>query len=185
MHGGFGPAALLLWLAAGAATAAQAEVLVHVDKASQRMTVTVDGEQRYSWPVSTGKARLRHAGRRTSSRSAWSADHFSSEWDDAPMPHSIFFTQDGPRHPRQLRTAPPRPPASHGCVRLSPANAATLFGLVKSEGLGNTRIEVAGDDPGGVGLAGGGRGFRGLTSFDPLASGIMIDGPAPRRTPRP
>jgi len=184
MHGGFGPAVLLLWLAAGAATAAQAEVLVHVDKASQRMTVSVDGQERYSWPVSTGMAGyLTPAGSFTPFRMA--RTHFSKEWDDAPMPHSIFFTEAGHAVHGSRVTGRLGSPASHGCIRLSPANAATLFGLVKSEGLGNTRIEVAGDDPGGVGLASGGRGFRGLTSFDPLASGIMIDGPAPRRTPRP
>ena len=35
---------------------AQAQVLITVDKAAQRMTVTVNGEERYSWPVSTGMA---------------------------------------------------------------------------------------------------------------------------------
>ncbi|MGO9327661.1 MAG: L,D-transpeptidase [Steroidobacteraceae bacterium] len=33
-------------------------------------------------------------------------------------------------------------PASHGCVRLHPAAAAILFGLVQREGIRNTTIVV-------------------------------------------
>jgi lipoprotein-anchoring transpeptidase ErfK/SrfK len=33
-------------------------------------------------------------------------------------------------------------PASRGCIRLHPANAAALFSLVKQIGPGNTRIIV-------------------------------------------
>ena len=35
-------------------------------------------------------------------------------------------------------------PASHGCIRLHPANAATLFALVKQRGMGDTTIVVSG-----------------------------------------
>src|SRR5437763_1689445 len=35
--------------------AAGASVLVRIDKSSQRMTVSVDGQPAYSWPVSTGR----------------------------------------------------------------------------------------------------------------------------------
>ncbi len=34
--------------------AAYADLLIAVDKSSQRMTVTVNGEQLYEWAVSTG-----------------------------------------------------------------------------------------------------------------------------------
>ncbi len=37
--------------------------------------------------------------------------------------------------------------ASHGCVRLSTENAATLFALVKEEGVFNTRVRLVGDTP--------------------------------------
>ncbi len=58
------------------------------------------------------------------------------------MPYSIFFTPDGHAihgslHTRQLGRA-----ASHGCIRLDPANAAILYDLVTAEGLGNTKIEA-------------------------------------------
>ena len=34
--------------------AAHADLLINIDKSAQRMTVTVNGEQLYEWPVSTG-----------------------------------------------------------------------------------------------------------------------------------
>ena len=73
---------------------ARADVLITIDKSTQQMTVTVDGSARYVWPVSTGAP-----GYDTPSGEfkpfRMEADHFSREWDDAPMPHSIFFTQLG------------------------------------------------------------------------------------------
>ena len=70
--------------------------------------------------------------------------HFSKEWDDAPMPFAMFFTNQGhaihgTNHVRGLGHA-----ASHGCVRLSVRNAATLFNLVKAEGMGRTRFVIEG-----------------------------------------
>lgn len=160
---------------------AMAEVLIMVDKTTQRMSVSVDGQQRYSWPVSTGTADYSTpVGTFTPSRLARA--HYSREWDNAPMPHSIFFTDSGhaihgSQAIRRLGT-----PASHGCVRLAPENAKLLFGLVKAEGLGNTRIEVTGIDPVGMGSGGS---YGRLTSFDPLTSGIMASGPAARPQPDP
>jgi len=158
-----------------------AEVLIRVDKTTQRMTVTVDGAERYSWPVSTGLTDYATpTGAFTPSRLV--KDHYSKEWDDAPMPHSIFFTDSGhaihgSQAIRRLGT-----PASHGCVRLAPENARVLFSLVKAEGLGSTRIEVTGTDP--IGMASRGSYGR-LTSFDPLTSGIMAGSPAALRQPDP
>jgi hypothetical protein len=34
--------------------AALADLMINIDKSTQRMTVTVDGKQIYNWPVSTG-----------------------------------------------------------------------------------------------------------------------------------
>jgi hypothetical protein len=120
-----------------------AGVLVTVDKGAQRMTVAVDGKARYSWPVSTGMR-----GHETPTGAfrpfRMEEDHFSREWDDAPMPHSIFFTGaghaiHGSNVVRRLGS-----PASHGCVRLAPANAAKLFALVRAEGMNSTRVVVTG-----------------------------------------
>src|SRR5262249_42830533 len=72
------------------------------------------------------------------------ADHFSKEFDDAPMPHSIFFTKighaiHGTQYESRLGT-----PASHGCVRLSRAHAATLYALVQEQGVLNTTVTLTG-----------------------------------------
>jgi hypothetical protein len=74
------------------------------------------------------------------------AEHFSKEWDDAPMPHSIFFTKQGHAIHGSYDTKRLGSPVSHGCVRLAPANAAKLFALVKQEGLSNTRVVLSGSE---------------------------------------
>jgi hypothetical protein len=71
-------------------------------------------------------------------------DHYSKEFDDAPMPHSIFFTKighaiHGTESEGRLGT-----PASHGCVRLSRVNAATLYALVEEQGVLNTTVTLTG-----------------------------------------
>jgi lipoprotein-anchoring transpeptidase ErfK/SrfK len=74
--------------------AAYAELLIKVDKSAQRMTVTVNGEHLYDWPVTTGGS-----GYDTPSGTfkpfRMEIDHYSDEYDNAPMPYSIFFTQTG------------------------------------------------------------------------------------------
>jgi hypothetical protein len=129
-----------------AATAAQAGIVITVDKAAQRMSVAVDGVPRYSWPVSTGRGQYATpAGKFTAFR--MEEDHFSKEWDDAPMPHSIFFTTEGHAIHGSFDVKRLGTPASHGCVRLAPENAARLFALVKEEGLPNTKVVIAGQEP--------------------------------------
>lgn len=125
---------------------AGARILIEIDKSSQRMTVSQDGVQLYNWPVSTGlRAYDTPSGSYTPFR--MEKDHFSKEWDDAPMPHSIFFTMKGhaihgTEHTRNIGR-----PASHGCVRLQPENARVLFSLVKQEGMANTRVILTGAVP--------------------------------------
>src|ERR1700719_2063551 len=71
-------------------------------------------------------------------------DHYSQEFDDAPMPHSIFFTKIG--HAIHGTDSEGRlgTPASHGCVRLSRANATTLYALVEQQGVLNTTVTLTG-----------------------------------------
>ena len=125
---------------------ARANVMIIIDKSAQKMTVTVDGEDRYTWPVSTGRQ-----GYDTPSGEfqpfRMERDHFSREWDDAPMPNSVFFTKIGHAIHGTLEAKNLGRPASHGCVRLSTENAATLFALVKEEGVFNTRVRLVGDIP--------------------------------------
>jgi hypothetical protein len=126
-----------------AANAAQAKVFITVDKDAQMMTVAVDGVVRYHWPVSTGNPSYETPSG-TFRTFRMEADHFSKEFDDAPMPHSIFFTKighaiHGTVYENRLGT-----PASHGCVRLSRANAATLYALVEEQGVLNTTVALTG-----------------------------------------
>jgi len=130
----------LMLLAAGSA---QAKVSITIDKDAQVMTVAVDGVTRYHWPVSTGiPSRETPNGSFRAFRMEES--HFSKEFDDAPMPHSIFFTKIG--HAIHGTDSEGRlgTPASHGCVRLSKANATTLYALVEEQGVLNTSVTLTG-----------------------------------------
>src|SRR5437899_12872815 len=119
----FGLGAGILMLAAGAADAA---VQINIDKDTQTMTVAVDGAHRWTWPVSSGiPARETPSGSFRAFR--MEADHFSKEWDDAPMPHSIFFTKIGHAIHGTDSVRNLGMPASHGCVRLSREPAAELY----------------------------------------------------------
>jgi hypothetical protein len=109
------------------------------------MTVSVGGSTRHVFAVSTGRAGFGtpngHFRPQRLART-W----FSKKYYNSPMPHSIFFNGGyaihGSYEIRRLGG-----PASHGCVRLHPANAAALFALVQSEGADNTRIVVTGANP--------------------------------------
>jgi lipoprotein-anchoring transpeptidase ErfK/SrfK len=121
---------------------ASASVLVHINKSTQRMTVSVDGAPRYSWPVSTGRAGF-GTPNGTFRPQRLERKWFSRKYYNSPMPHSIFFHGGYAIHgTSELRRL--GGPASHGCVRLHPGNAATLFALVRREGAGATRIVVSG-----------------------------------------
>ncbi len=121
-----------------------AKVLITVDKSTQQMDVSVDGVHRWTWPVSTG---IPQYDTPSGSYRAFrmEADHFSKEWDDAPMPHSIFFTPLGHAIHGYLNTRNIGNPASHGCVRLEPGHAAQLYALVQQQGVTNTTVVLTGD----------------------------------------
>jgi hypothetical protein len=128
-------------------SAADAAVLVTVDKSIQQMTVEVDGRPVYQWPVSTGKAGNYDTPSGKFKAFRMERDHFSKEWDDAPMPFSIFFTQKGHAIHGSNDTKRLGTPASHGCVRLLPANAEKLFALVEKEGVLKTTVVLTGVTP--------------------------------------
>jgi lipoprotein-anchoring transpeptidase ErfK/SrfK len=122
-----------------AATPGLAEVVVTIDKSSQRMSVFVNGVPRHSWAVSTGTGGGPPSGVYRPQR--FERSWYSRKFGQAPMPHSIFFhggyAIHGTTHVSRLGRR-----ASHGCVRLHPSNAAALFAIVRSEGAGRTRIMV-------------------------------------------
>jgi lipoprotein-anchoring transpeptidase ErfK/SrfK len=118
--------------------AARAEIVVKVDKSTQRMSVIVDGEHRYTWAVSTGVYGTPSGTFRPQSLARY---HRSTIYNSAPMPYSIFYDGNyaihGTTHISRLGGR-----ASKGCIRLHPSNAAILFALVQKEGFGNTRISI-------------------------------------------
>src|SRR5215471_5128337 len=128
------------------ASPGKASILITVNKSVQQMSVSVDGVRRYTWPVSTGRSGY---GTPSGSYSPFrmEVDHYSKEWDDAPMPHSIFFTAKGHAIHGSYETGHLGSAVSHGCVRLSPGNATKLFALVKEEGLANTKVVLTGQAP--------------------------------------
>ena len=144
-------------VAIGMGSTAWANILIVIDKTSQRMSVAVDGAQRYVWPVSTGRPGYSTpSGTYTPFR--MEADHFSQEWDNAPMPYSIFFDRQGRAIHGSYHSGLGQP-LSHGCVRISPSNAAILYALVQQEGLGRTKVVLTGTEPGGGFGFGFGSGF--------------------------
>jgi len=123
-------------------------VLISINKANQEMTVSLDGIEKYHWPVSTGRAGYSTPSgtyTATSMNEIW----YSKQWDNSPMPHSIFFMKDGHAIHGSYEVKNLGKPASHGCVRISPENAATLYALVKENGLDNTQVVLTGVTPGG------------------------------------
>jgi hypothetical protein len=132
-----------LALSAISSAALAAKLEIEISKVSQKMTVKLDGQTEYVWKVSTGAAGYdTPSGKFRPFR--LEEDHYSKEWDDAPMPHSIFFTGDGHAIHGTLYQKSLGRRASHGCVRLSQTNAATLFSMVEDVGLGNTSVVVKG-----------------------------------------
>jgi len=128
---------------AASATMARAAVDIEVNKDIQQMTVMVDGQVLYRWPVSSGNPTHETPdGKFQTFR--MEENHFSKEFDDAPMPHSIFFTKQGHAIHGTDSVRSLGMPVSHGCVRLSRANATTLWNLVKKEGLLKTTVHLTG-----------------------------------------
>ncbi len=114
-----------------ATTTADARVRVHIDLSRQRMYVTSSSGS-YSWPVSTARRGYRTPQGNFPARGLQRM-HYSSKYDNAPMPHSIFFSGGYAIHGTYATGALGRP-ASHGCVRLSPGQASLLYGMVRREG---------------------------------------------------
>lgn len=130
--------AAILALSAGSAFAARLEA--RIDISSQRMKVYQNGKLAYSWPVSTGRkgyATPTGTYRPKRLHRMW----YSSKYDNAPMPYSIFFRGGYAIHGTDAVKRLGRP-ASHGCVRLAPSHARRLYQLVQATGPGNTRIVI-------------------------------------------
>jgi L,D-transpeptidase catalytic domain len=115
-------------------------VVVNIDISSQSMSVRVNGWPYGYWAVSTARAGY-HTPRGSYRVQRMAKVYYSKKYDNAPMPNSVFFyggfAIHGTGHIRSLGR-----PASHGCVRLHPSNAAQLFALVQEYGPRRTRITL-------------------------------------------
>lgn len=118
---------------------AKAEILISVNKSSQRLSVYVDGAPRYNWAISSGLAGGPPSG--TFRPERLERKWYSRKYDWAPMPHAIFFHHGYAIHGTNYISRLGRR-ASHGCVRLHPQHAAILFDLVQSR-KSSTRIIVS------------------------------------------
>ena len=153
-------ATLLSTVAALPATAA---VDVTIDLATQHMHVQ-SAQGAYDWPVSTAReGYVTPTGTFQPQRLA--EVYYSKKYDNAPMPHAIFFYYGFAIH-GSYETKHLGHPASHGCVRLAPANAAKLYSLVRAEG---ATITITGTPPGQAPYAAvasnSGKSSGGLLSF--------------------
>ncbi|HVY19651.1 MAG TPA: L,D-transpeptidase [Bauldia sp.] len=122
----------------------RAGITATVSIADQRMyVVVIDAmglKKTYAWKVSTGKDGFETpTGDFQPTRVA--AEYYSKTYDNAPMPHAVFFTGGYAVHATEA-VGKLGAPASHGCVRLAPENAAMFFDLVEAFGTRNTRIAV-------------------------------------------
>lgn len=130
-------AAVAAALMATVATA-EARVIAKIDIGTQKMRVFVDGQLRHTWAISSGR-RGHETPTGTFRPQRLERQWYSRQYDDAPMPYSVFFSGGYAIHGGHSRVGGP---ASHGCIRLTTGNAAAFFSLVSERGAGNTRIEI-------------------------------------------
>ena len=119
---------------------AMAGVVAKIDLSSQRMTVKVNGWYYASWKVSTARRGYRTPVGTWRPKSLQKM-HYSKKYHNSPMPNSIFFLGGYAIHGTNATRRLGRP-ASHGCIRLHPSNAAKLYSLVQKYGKRNTKIRI-------------------------------------------
>jgi lipoprotein-anchoring transpeptidase ErfK/SrfK len=132
--------AVLLGVTLAFPAIASAQIVAKINLSTQRMEVYVDGSPRYTWPVSTARAGYRTP-TGTFRPTALVRYHRSTIYSGSPMPYSIFFLRGYAIH-GSYETKYLGRPASHGCIRLHPSNAAALYSLVQRHGAGKTLIEI-------------------------------------------
>jgi len=133
---------LCIFVALLASTVAYARVQVSIDLSTQTMNVRASNGESYSWPISSARSGY-VTPRGVFSATSLQAMHYSRKYHHSPMPHSIFFRGGYAIHGTYATRSLGRP-ASHGCVRISPANAARLYSLVRAEG---ATISISGSPP--------------------------------------
>ena len=113
-----------------------------INLGTQHIVVLENGQPKYDWAISSGTAE--HPTPRGTFRPQWTAKMwFSKKYDNAPMPNAVFI-HDGVAIHATYATGMLGQPASHGCIRLAPANAATFYKLVGKHGIKNTKVSIFG-----------------------------------------
>jgi hypothetical protein len=128
----------------GLSAPAVARVDIRIDLDRQTMTVAKNGQTAAVWKISSGRS-----GFETPSGSysvyRMERDHYSDEYEQAPMPYALFFSPRGLAIHGTYERGLGRP-RSHGCVRLSVDNARQLFDWVEANG-GTASVEIDGYAP--------------------------------------
>ena len=120
---------------------AEARVSIDVDLSTQTMAVTSQSGS-YVWPISSARSGFSTPrGRYNVVR--METMHRSRKYHNSPMRHSLFFKGGYAIHGTYSIAALGQP-ASHGCIRLAPQNAAALYQMVRQEG---ARIAINGTPP--------------------------------------
>ncbi|TDH35812.1 L,D-transpeptidase [Pseudohoeflea suaedae] len=132
--------AITVGMLMSATSAFAARIVANVDISSQTMTVTQNGVVKYRWKVSTGRKGYRTP-TGTYSPKWLSKHHRSRKYNNAPMPYAVFFRGGYAIHGTNQVSRLGRP-ASHGCIRLHTANAATFFSMVERNGRSKIRIVI-------------------------------------------
>ena len=132
--------AIVMFMGLSTISAHAARVEARIDISQQKMRVYQSGKLKYVWAISSGRKGYRTP-TGTYRPTRMYREYYSKKYYNSPMPHSIFFRGGyaihGTNAIRQLGR-----PASHGCIRLHPSNARTLYNLVKRHGSGNARISI-------------------------------------------
>jgi lipoprotein-anchoring transpeptidase ErfK/SrfK len=134
------PAFSALAMLAVTLPAQSASLRATVDLSQQRMYVTINGKQRYSWRVSTGK---RGWETRPGSYTPFAQREkfYSSKWKMS-LPYLTWIGRDGTAIHGTYLTKRLGRTASHGCIRLSIGNARTFYRLVEKHGFWGTEVIV-------------------------------------------
>lgn len=117
-----------------------ATIEARIDISRQEMKVYQYGRLKHVWKVSTARRGY------STPTGAWRPtrmyrEYYSKKYHNSPMPHSIFFYGGYAIHGTGSIKNLGRP-ASHGCIRLHPGNAQTLFNMVKRAGARNAKVRI-------------------------------------------
>jgi len=111
-----------------------------VDISSQRLTLYANSKMVYKWKVSTGRYKFPTPRGRYKPYSLQRM-HYSKKYDNAPMPHSVFFRGGFAIHGTTSISRLGRK-ASHGCIRLHPKNAKIFYDIIQKQGKNRVSIIV-------------------------------------------